>query len=57
MRKSDRLPAILGLSDDLDVPARLEDQSEAAPDKGLVIDDQNADAHWVSERGIRAITR
>jgi hypothetical protein len=47
-----RLLAVLGLADDLEVLAVLDDQAEAAADERLVVRDQDADA----QIGIRADT-
>ena len=41
----DRLQAVLGLADDLDVRLRLEDHLEPRPDQRLIVDDQDANAH------------
>ena len=44
-REAHRLRAVLGLADDLEVVARLEDQAEAAAHERLVVGDQDADRH------------
>ena len=42
-RQLDRLDAVLGLADDLEIVASLEDHAEAAANKRLVVGDQDAE--------------
>ena len=53
----DRLGAVGGLADDLDVVAGVEDHAEAAAHERLVVGDQDADAHGAASSGSRAWTR
>src|SRR5579884_130930 len=53
----DRLVAIGGLTDDLEVVLTLEDEAEARPDQGLVVHHQDADQAPSIPRGKRAWTR
>ena len=43
-RQAHRLVAVLGLADDLEIVASLDDQPEAAADERLVVGDQDPDA-------------
>src|SRR6185503_3460248 len=56
LSKVDRLPAVRGFSDYVDVRLRGEDHSEARPHELLVVRDQDADAHALPFRGTRAST-
>ena len=53
----DRLGAVLGLADHLDVVAGVEDHAEAGPHQRLVVGDHDPDGHGAASNGRRAWTR
>src|SRR5262249_4842751 len=58
LRQLDRLAAVAGLADDLDVVLGAEDHAEAVAHERLVVAEENADDHRsVAANGSRAATR